>query len=37
MDTDLVELRQLQEVGVFSYLVIFGFKSRVNGLVDLRP
>ena len=28
---------KLQEVGVFSYSVIFGFKSRVNGLVDLRP
>ena len=35
--TDFVEFRQLQEVGVFSYSVIFGFKSRVNGLVDLRP
>ena len=31
------EFRQLQEVGVFSYSVIFSFKSRVNGLVDLRP
>ena len=30
------EFRQLQEVGVFSYSIIFGFKSRVNGLVDLR-
>ena len=37
MDTDFGEFRQLQEVGVFSYSVIFGFKSRVNGLVDLRP
>ena len=35
--TDFVEFRQLQEVGVFSYSVIFGFKSHVNGLVDLRP
>ena len=31
------EFRRLQEVGDFSYLVIFSFKSRVNGLVDLRP
>ena len=31
------EFRQLKEVGVFSYSVIFGFKSRVNSLVDLRP
>ena len=30
------EFRQLQEVGVFSYSVIFGFKSLVNDLVDLR-
>ena len=37
MDTDFGKFRQLQEVGVFSYSVIFGFKSRVNGLVDLRP
>ena len=35
--TGFVEFRQLQEVGVFSYSVIFGFKSLVNGLVDLRP
>ena len=35
--TGFVEFRQLQEVGVFSYSVIFGFKSCVNGLVDLRP
>ena len=28
---------KLREVGVFSYSVIFGFKSLVNGLVDLRP
>ena len=32
-----VELRQLQEAGVFSYSVIFGFKSLVNGLKCLRP
>ena len=30
------EFQQLQEVGVFSYSVIFGFKSLVNDLVDLR-
>ena len=35
--TNFVEFRQLQEVGVFSYSVIFGFKSLVNDLVDLRP
>ena len=35
--TGFGEFRQLQEVGVFSYSVIFGFKSLVNGLVDLRP
>ena len=34
--TGFGEFRQLQEVGVFSYSVIFGFKSRVNGLVGLR-
>ena len=34
--TSFVKFRQLQEVGVFSYSVIFGFKSLVNGLVDLR-
>ena len=28
--TGFVEFRQLQEVGVFSYSVIFGFKSFVN-------
>ena len=32
----LGEFRQLQEVRVFSYLVIFGFKSFMNDLVDLR-
>ena len=31
------EFRQLREVGVFSYSVIFCFKSRVNGLECLRP
>ena len=28
---------KLREVGVFSYSIIFGFKSLVNGLVELRP
>ena len=28
--------RQLREVGICSYSVIFCFKSLVNGLVDLR-
>ena len=37
MDINFVEFRQLQEVGVFSYSIIFGFKSLVNDLVDLRP
>ena len=37
VDTDFVDFRQIQEVGVFFYSVIFGFKSLVNGLVDLRP
>ena len=37
VDTDLVEFLQLQELGVFSFSFIFGFKNRVNGLVDLRP
>ena len=37
VSTGFVEFQQLQEVGVFSYLVIFGFKSLVNDLVDLRP
>ena len=36
MNTNFVEFRQIQEVGVFSYSVIFDFKSLVNGLVDLR-
>ena len=34
---DFGEFRLLQEVGIFSYSVFFGFKSRVNGLVFLRP
>ena len=37
VDTDFVEFRQLQEVGVFSYSVIFGFKSFVNDLECLKP
>ena len=37
MDTGFVEFQQIQKIGVFSYSVIFGFKSLVNGLVDLRP
>ena len=36
VDTDFVEFRQLQEVGVFSYSVIFGFKSFVNDLECLK-
>ena len=35
--TDFVEFIQLQEVGVFSYSFIFGFKSLMNGLECLRP
>ena len=31
MDTDLVEFRQLQEVGIFSYLCYSLVKSHVNG------
>ena len=31
MDTDLVEFRQLQEVGIFSYLCYSLDKSHVNG------
>ena len=31
MDTDFVEFRQLQEVGVFSYLVYSLAKSHFNG------
>ena len=36
MGTGFVEFRQLREVGVFSYSVIFGFKSFVNDLECLR-
>ena len=32
VDIDFVEFRQLQEVGLFSYSVIYGFKSFVNDL-----
>ena len=31
MDTDFVEFRQLQEVGVFSYLIYSLSKSHFNG------
>ena len=31
MDTDFVEFRQLQEVGIFSYLCYSLAKSHVNG------
>ena len=31
MNTDLVEFRQLQEVGIFSYLCYSLAKSHVNG------
>ena len=31
MDTDLVEFRKLQEVGIFSYLVYSLAKSHFNG------
>ena len=31
VNTDLVEFRQLQEVGIFSYLCYFLDKSHVNG------
>ena len=31
VDTDLVEFRQLQEVGIFSYLCYSLAKSHVNG------
>ena len=36
MDTDLVEFRQLQEVGIFSYLCYSLTKSHVNGWDVLR-
>ena len=35
--TSFVEFQLLQEVGVFSYSDIFGFKSLVNDLECLRP
>ena len=35
--TGFGDFRQLQDVGVFSYSVTFGFKSLVNDLVDLSP
>ena len=37
MGTGFVEFRKIQEVGVFSYSVIFCFKSLVTGLGDMRP
>ena len=37
VDTDFVNFRQLQKVRVFSYSVIFDFKSFVNDLECLRP
>ena len=37
MDTDFVEFRQLQEVGVFSYLVIPCLKSHEMVLDVMRP
>ena len=36
VDTGFVDFRQLRKVGVFSYSVIFGFKSLVNDLKCLR-
>ena len=36
MGTGFGKFRKLQEVGVFSYSIIFGFKSLVNGLKCLR-
>ena len=36
LGTGFVEFRQLQEVGVFSYSVIFDFKNFVNDLECLR-
>ena len=36
MGINFGEFRQIQKVGVFSYSVIFGFKSLVNSLVGLR-
>ena len=37
MGTAFGEFQQLQDVGVFSYSVIFDFKSFVNDLECLRP
>ena len=37
VDTAFGEFQKLQEVGVFSYSVIFDFKSFVNDLECLRP
>ena len=37
MDTDLVEFRQIQEVGIFSYLVYSLAKSRFMDEDLLRP
>ena len=36
MGTGFVEFRQLWEVGVFSYLVYFRFKSLINDLDVVR-
>ena len=35
--TSFMEFRKIWEVGVFSYLVYFRFKSFVNGLDGVRP
>ena len=37
MDTNLVEFQQLQEVGIFSYLVYYLAKSLFMGRDLLRP
>ena len=37
VSTSFGEFQQLKEVGVFSYLVIFGFKRFANDLECLRP
>ena len=37
MDTDLVEFRKLQEVGIFFYLCYSLAKSHVNGLGCSKP
>ena len=36
VDTIFMEFQQLQEVGVFSYSIIFDFKSFVNDLECFR-